>query len=366
MFITIALILIALWLLNILKDVLLPFCVATLIAYMLEPIVQFNRRLLRLKGRLIAIILTLIEIIVVFGGLSWLFVPMMIHEIEQMAGMLAAYATAEFNVPYIPEAVHDFVVKNIDFNHFSNLLAKIDVAKICQNVVTGVWGFLSTSLSFVLSLLSWAIVVLYVVFIMLDYDRLYNLFHDMVPPRWRSVCFTIGHDVKTSMNNYFRGQALVSFIVGILFCIGFMIVGLPMAIVMGLFIGVLNMVPYLQLISFVPTGFLCIVYSVSNGVAFWPFFGKVFLVYCVVQVIQDLYLTPKIMGKAMGLNPAIILLSLSIWGTLLGFLGMIIALPLTTLCLSYYSRYVIKGNSLRKNYYPEQTEETEDITPKNE
>ena len=69
-------------------------------------------------------------------------------------------------------------------------------------------------------------------------------------------------------------------------------------------------------------------------------------VYVIVQCIQDLYLTPKIMGKAMGLNPAIILLSLSIWGALLGFLGLIIALPLTTLILSYYDLYVIRQETI--------------------
>ncbi len=63
-------------------------------------------------------------------------------------------------------------------------------------------------------------------------------------------------------------------------------------------------------------------------------------VYVVVQCIQDLFLTPKIMGKAMGLNPALILLSLSVWGTLLGFIGLIIALPLTTLLLAYYDMYI--------------------------
>ena len=70
-------------------------------------------------------------------------------------------------------------------------------------------------------------------------------------------------------------------------------------------------------------------------------FWESMAVYVVVQAIQDLYLTPKIMGKSMGLNPAIILLSLSIWGSLLGFMGLIIALPLTTLLISYYSLYVI-------------------------
>lgn len=67
-------------------------------------------------------------------------------------------------------------------------------------------------------------------------------------------------------------------------------------------------------------------------------------VFAAVQIVGDLILTPRIMGKAMGLNPAIILLSLSIWGSLFGFVGMIIALPLTTLLLSYYEQYIIMRN----------------------
>ena len=81
--------------------------------------------------------------------------------------------------------------------------------------------------------------------------------------------------------------------------------------------------------------------TASTGVDFWVIFWESMAVYIVVQCIQDLYLTPKIMGKAMGLNPAIILLSLSVWGSLLGFMGLIIALPLTTLLLSYYNQYVV-------------------------
>ncbi len=127
---------------------------------------------------------------------------------------------------------------------------------------------------------------------------------------------------------------------GILFSIGFLIVGLPLAIVMGLFIGLLNMVPYLQLISLLPTTVLCIVCSANSDVDFWSLWLATMAVYVVVQCIQDLFLTPKIMGKAMGLNPALILLSLSVWGTLLGFIGLIIALPLTTMLLSYYDMYI--------------------------
>ena len=67
-----------------------------------------------------------------------------------------------------------------------------------------------------------------------------------------------------------------------------------------------------------------------------------FGLFCVVQIITDMYVTPKIMGKAMGLNPAILLLSLSVWGALLGFIGLIIALPLTSLIIAYWQRYVTK------------------------
>ncbi len=109
---------------------------------------------------------------------------------------------------------------------------------------------------------------------------------------------------------------------------------------MGIFIGVLNMVPYLQFISIIPITLLCMICSVENTESFWPMWWSCIAIYAIVQCIQDLILTPKIMGKMMGLNPAIILLSLSLWGTLLGFIGLIIALPLTTLLLSYYNQYI--------------------------
>ena len=153
------------------------------------------------------------------------------------------------------------------------------------------------------------------------------------------------------MNHYFRGQALIALIVAIVYAIGFSIVGLPLSIVIGLFNGVLFMVPYMVYVSIIPVTLLCLVYSVDQSIDFWTVWMECMAVYVVAQTLADIILTPKIMGKAMGMNPAIILLSLSIWGTLLGFLGMIIALPLTALLISYYEQYVINrhdGSSLKE------------------
>ena len=146
----------------------------------------------------------------------------------------------------------------------------------------------------------------------------------------------------------------VALCVGILFSIGFLIIDFPLAIGLGLFIGALNMVPYLQIIGFVPTIMLAILKAADTGDNFWIIIASATAVFIVVQIIQDGYLVPRIMGKITGLNPAIILLSLSVWGSLMGMLGMIIALPLTTLMLSYYQRYIIN----QENIY--RTESTED------
>ena len=125
-----------------------------------------------------------------------------------------------------------------------------------------------------------------------------------------------------------------------------MIIDFPLAIGLGLLIGALNMVPYLQIVGFIPTIILAILKTADTGGNFWVIFGSALAVFAIVQIIQDSYLTPKIMGKITGLNPAIILLSLSIWGSLMGMLGMIIALPLTTLLLSYYQRFIINKEKI--------------------
>ena len=113
-----------------------------------------------------------------------------------------------------------------------------------------------------------------------------------------------------------------------------------MGIAMGLIIGLLNMVPYMQALGIPPCIILCLLQSAQTGQPVWWTLLMMAIVFVVVQSIQDMVLTPKIMGNVTGMSPAAILLSLSIWGALFGVIGMIIALPLTTLIISYYHRYI--------------------------
>ena len=343
--ITVVCVVAGLWLFNYLKGVLVPFIVACIIAYMLNPFVEWHCKLLRLRGRVAATILTIVEMTVLVGLGLYFFIPYLYAECESMIVMFKEYATANFDVPYLPQSVHDFIVNTVDIDKLSSLLSRDEWINLFKEAASRTWSFVGGTFSVILSVVSWFIVLLYVVFLLIDYDKMVEGFKSIVPPKYKKRVFGIFGEVKTSMNRYFRGQALVSFFVGISFCIGFWLIDLPMAIALGLFIGLLNMVPYLQLISIPIAALLCLVSTVSAGANFWEMFALAILVYCVSQVIQDLVLIPKIMGKYMGLNPAIIFLSLSIWGALLGFVGLIIAVPLTTLLLAYYDRYIVRRDS---------------------
>ena len=333
--ITIATLIGAYWLLKAISGALLPFCVACLLAYIFEPFVAFNKRLLRCRGNVLPIFLFLVELFGVIALLGWFLIPRIIDEIVTVGNLFNDYATSSSS-RYIPQAVHDFVMKYVDMKTLASVLTQDQWSDIVQKSLSGTWTMVSGSISMLLTVCSWFIVLLYFIFILLDYDRFMNSMRSLIPQKYKPTVLKIAGDIKNSMNRYFRGQTLVALCVGVLFSIGFLIIDLPLAIIMGMFIGLLNMVPYLQLISLLPTTLLCVVYGV-------------------VQLIQDLYLVPKIMGKTMGLNPAIILLSLSIWGSLLGFLGLIIALPLTTLLLSYYNTYVLHEGK------PEQSAENKNI-----
>lgn len=337
----------AIYVINYLSSILLPFLVGGLLAYMLNPLVEWLMKVLHLKGRALASIIAIVIAIAAFTLVLWWLIPYIASEVSDMTKMLANYAKTSFKIPHIPTAVHDFFRQNIDLNQWQKLLTKEQWINLINNVASGTWSVLGGTLSAILGIVTLLLVLMYMFFILLDYDKITHGFKAAVPPRYRRLSFKIMRDVEQTMSRYFRGQAMVSFFVGIIFAIEFSIIGLPMAIVFGLFIGVLNMVPYLQLISFPFAAFLCLVASVDSGQSFWYLFGWTFAAYCICQVIQDLILIPSIMKQQMGLNPAIVFLSLSIWGFVLGFVGLIIALPLTTLIISYYSEYVLhKPNPL--------------------
>ena len=330
------------YLVTLLRNALLPFLIAWLLAYMMQPFVKFFQCKLGLRSRVLSIMALLVSMLLIITLLVVMVVPSISAEADKTIELLRTHDPGEGHIPFIPQAWLEYLEANVDFTQLMDYLNKDNLLKAIKQIAPQVWSFLSNTFSVLLSITIVFMILLYFIFILLDYEKIANGWPQLIPGKYRPFVEGLVEDVEYNMNRYFRGQALIALCVGVLLAIGFKIIDFPLAVTLGLFIGVLNMIPYMQTIGIIPMLILALLRSAETGENFWIIFGLALLVLGIVQMIQDLFLTPRIMGKAMGLNPAIILLSLSIWGTLLGFIGLIVALPLTTLCLSYYKRFILQ------------------------
>ena len=332
----------AVLLINRLSKVLLPFFIAWILAYMIYPFVLFLQNKCRLRYRVVSIAVALLIVLAVLALAVFLVVPPIIEESIRMAGLISVYFQDTLASSELFASLQKTLQNYASDDSLVQLIQQSSVVDLAQNLVLQVWEFLSGTINFALGVLGSVVVLLYLFFILLDYEKISDGWLRFIPASKRDFTKMVEQDVKNGMNAYFRGQSLIALCVGILFSIGFLIIDFPMAIGLGLFIGLLNLIPYLQLVGFIPTILLALVKAADTGQSFWIIMLCALAVFAVVQAIQDIFLTPRIMGHVMGLNPAIILLSLSIWGSLLGIIGLIIALPLTTLLISYYRRFVLQ------------------------
>ncbi len=324
-----------------LSGVLLPFFLAWLIAYLLFPLVKFFQYKCHLRFRIVGILCAFLLVGGVLTGLFLLMIPPMIEEGTRVKDLLVDYLSRDTFMSNIPNMIEEYIHNNMSREDIVAMITQDGFIDTIKQTIPKIWNVVAQSFNLLSSVFTLTMMLLYTLFILLDYEQFSEGWVLMVPRRYRKIATQLVSDVEQGMNKYFRGQGCVALCVGVLFSIGFLIIDFPMAIGLGMFIGLLNMVPYLQLIGFVPAIILAVVKAADTGQDFWLIMLSVLIVFAVVQTIQDTILTPKIMGKVMGLNSAIILLSLSIWGALLGILGMVIALPLTTLLITYYQKYII-------------------------
>ena len=341
------------WALMFLADVLVPFAVAFVMAYLLNPAVLLVQR--KIQNRAAAVFLTLGGVVIIVLIVLAVLIPLVRGEMVRMSELLVKTVKdgnfAERLQEKLPPGLWEGIRKYATQEEVVKLLQEPDFFEMARNAVetalptikglfSGAAGFLSGVIRFVLGLMGLLVVALYLVFMLMEYQRVKDEWENLIPPAYREPVLMFLTEFDIAMSRHFRAQAVVAGIVGILFAIGFWLIDLPMAILLGLFIGLLNMVPYLQIAGLIPAGLLATMKAMETGDSLWAGLALTLLVFVIVQVIQDTVLTPRIMGDVTGLSPAMILLSISVWGKLLGFLGLVIALPMTCLALAYYRRIV--------------------------
>jgi predicted PurR-regulated permease PerM len=328
------------WIMRELSGVLLPFAIAMILAFITDPIVVFFQRFL--KKRSLSIAVTLILFLVLMIGFWMVMIPTISHEVNRAGKLVVNYASSVEKPDWMPENINASIKELTQSEEFQSLLTPTGIKKAAEKVLPQVWSSLSIVSGLLFSLIGLFIILLYYIFLLSDFPSISASWKSYIPEKFREQVSMMVNDLNEGMTSYFKYQTVIALIESAMFAIGFWIIGIPMAIVLGIFVGLLYFIPYMQNLGFVPAAFLGLILSLETGQNFGFIIIELLILFAIVAVVQETFLIPRIMGNLTGLNPAIILLSITVWGSLMGVFGMIIAVPITTIIISYYKRFVLK------------------------
>lgn len=325
------------------SEVLIPFFVALVFAYLLNPFFNFLQKIFKLR-----IIALFIGFLIFVGGIyaiiSFLF-PIILKQVDAVFNLLQkVFVDFDWKVylnKFLPEDWAKKIITLVEKGKISELLTESQIEKLSEFGFNQVSNLLSYIKKIALFVVGATFFLIYMFFILLNFNEVQNLWQSLIPPIYRPRVLKVLNDLEVALNKYFRGQVLIAFITIFLYSIGFMIIKLPLGLLLGIITGILVLIPYMHNLSIPPALILSVLGAYQSHSSYLKAILYVLIVFAVVQIIIDFVLVPLIMKNATGLNPAIILLSLSLWGKLLGILGLIIALPLTYLILGYYTEFIV-------------------------
>lgn len=350
----------AIWVLNSLSAVLIPFFLALILDYIIDPLVDRVQRLV--KSRVAAVLLTMLGLLIILGGLLAIAVPMVGKEARHFADLVREQLPAlQARVQHTPW-LHDAVVSlgGIDYHTY---LTTDNLMALGKKALPGFWSGVGSVFGWFFGLVAVFTTLLYMVFLLVDEEEIAGKWKTLLPEDYRAPMIALVHDLQRVMNAYFRGQLQIAGILTVVYIIGFNIIGLPLATLLGVLAGALGLIPYFGLLSILPVAFSVGIHCMEHHTGFWGMMVWVVVVYIAAQALEGLVLTPRIQGKNTGLRPVVILLALSIWGSVLGLVGLLLALPLTTLLLSYYRRFVLGETEDEAGPVPQTPSTETTITP---
>jgi predicted PurR-regulated permease PerM len=314
----------AMLLLWLLAPVLTPFIVGAVLAYALHPAVE--RLASRRVPRLLAVLGVEVLFIIVVLAVLLLIVPIISKELPLLREQIPLLADklnrslapwlAQFGIQVSLDiaGIKAFVLKYLDANIEDGLAAALSSARIGGSIVLAVIGNL-------------VLVPVVLFYLLIDWPRLVERTQALVPPRMRAQVAGFLDECDGVLGQYLRGQLLVMLILATFYSIGLALFGFDLALPVGVFTGLAIFIPYL--------GFgLGLVLALLAGVlqfASWYGVIAVAVVFGVGQLVESLYLTPRLVGERIGMNPLMVIFALLAFGHLFGFVGVLIALPVSAL-----------------------------------
>jgi len=330
-----------------LVGILMPFLVAFILAYILEPLTEkfvelkFPRGLAALTSVLMGIFTTLIILVLLLNLLQ--------HEIPLIKTQFPIWLK---NIQEWLEPKLETFNISLDWGVIREQAQNQITSQISDNantLVTKSLGAIIKSSGSVLGFFANLILIIFVLFyLLLEWHTFMKLLSGLVPIRFKNTLFTLVQEVDVLLAHYLRGQILVMIVLATFYSIGLSVIGVKSAIPLGVFTGLVGFIPYVGfLISFTLSCMATILqFGPSNA------FIAVLVLYGVGQLLEGFVLTPRLVGERIGLHPVAVLFALMLFGQLFGFFGILLAFPMSAICLvtiRYLKNKLMSSSWFNKN-----------------
>lgn len=307
--------------------IILPGVLGVILFYLLRPALKL---LVRWKiPRALGILILYIVVIALLTLLVVLVFPFLRDQFTNLAQEFPVVIMSLTNdlLAFLNNSHFDefFEKINVDYNRivtdftddFVNTV-KDTLASVASGIATGITGFVSTVTGIVLSIV---IVPFLTFYLLYEGEKMPRFILRLFPPRMREQIGEVLHDMDKQISSYIQGQILVSFCIGIMMTIGFLIIGMPYALLLGFLAMITSVVPYLgPAIAATPAAIIAIVNSPWLLV-------KLAIVWTIVQLIEGKFISPQIMGKSLSIHPITIIFVLLTAGSLFGVPGVVLGIP---------------------------------------
>lgn len=349
------LIALVIWLLlSLLAPVLMPFLLAAVLAYALHPLVERlkARRVPRWLGAGLAISLLSLVLVAVL----LLIVPVITKQVPLLREQVPALFDS-VNTRLVPLLARFGIELQVDVALVRGWMQKL-ISGHEGELIDGLLSSLrigGSALAAVFGNLILAPIVAY--YLLLDWTNLVERSKGLIPPRWRASVQNFLDETDGVLGQYLRGQLLVMGVLAVFYTVGLALVGLKLALPIGVFTGLAVFVPYLGFGLGLVLGLLAAVlqFQTLTGVAL------VALVYTVGQVVESMYVTPRLLGERIGLHPIAVIFALMAFGHLFGFVGILVALPVSAVLLVAMRR--AKSGYISSSLYLEGSRPTSPVQP---
>lgn len=298
------------------RSIMVPFIFAFFLAYILNPMVQYveNRKVPRCFAILTVylIVFSMLTGIVVFG------VPHLINELNKLGSA----------IPVLAEEINNIMTR-IE-NRYSSFampeVIKSIISERIQNVESGLIEVVRAGTTTVVKLLSYLICLIvapvFAFYILKDFGRIRDSFELTIPRNYRSDVMAIARDLDEIISGFIRGHLVIAAIVGTLIGLGMFVIGTDFYLIIGIIAAIAELIPYIgPFITAVPAVALSLL--VSHQTAIYAV-----IVILIVQQLENSVISPKILGHSLGLHPLMIIFALLAGGELMGFIGLLVGVPL--------------------------------------